>query len=353
MPSSSVSDLFPGPVEVDLPEVDGGVTATTVADPGEVEQSERTHSFSPSAAGLWQQCPRRWWYRYVERLPEPPPGEPAILGTFVHAILEELLDLEPAERTEEQARILAGQIWPQVAETDDWLSLELSELDARKFRQRAWATVETYFSMLHPSEVVPVARELEVKVDLDGVPFRGFVDLVERDPVTSAVVVTDYKTGAPPVAGKPWSDEQKVEKLWQPLWYAAALTELGDHVPQRARLLYFTVKESASGRSLRPATGELPVDITPDALDGAKVELRRRWDEVEAARSDERAPEGKAGPLCGWCPFVDVCEVGEAEVTRRWNERNSYTGERRLRRDAPAVEILGLVDDQIPLLDPT
>src|SRR5690606_33528576 len=201
-------------------------------------------SLSPSAAAVWEQCPRRWWHKYVDRLPEPPPGPAAVLATFVHEILELLLDEAPAPRTIERARGVAGAVWPGVAASDDWLALELDEVAGRRFRQRAWATVEAYFSCQEPGEVEPVARELEVQVELDGVPFRGFIDLVERDPRSGQVVVSDYKTGAPPPRGKPWSADREREKLWQPQWYAAALPALGELVPSHARLLYFTAADA-------------------------------------------------------------------------------------------------------------
>ena len=36
---------------------------------------------SPSGAGTFEQCPRRWRHRYVDRLPDPP-GEAALAGSF-------------------------------------------------------------------------------------------------------------------------------------------------------------------------------------------------------------------------------------------------------------------------------
>lgn len=298
-------------------------------------------NFSPSAAAVWEQCPRRWWHRYIDRLPEPPPGEPAILGTFVHQILELLLDEPAPSRTAETARKFAASVWPSIAESEEWIALELDDRAALRFRKRAWATIEAYFSMIEPAEVDPIAQELEVLVDLDGVPFRGFIDLVERDPITQEVIVTDYKTGMPPVQGKPWSDELEREKLWQPLWYSAALSALGEHVPKSARLLYFSATESSDLRHLVPRTRELSVEVNDSSLEGARVELRRRWDDIASARERGEA-KANPGPLCGWCPFVGICAEGEAEVRRRWNEVNPYSGERRMRADAPAVALLGL-----------
>ena len=60
-------------------------------------------SFSPSSAGLWKQCPRRWRYRYVEKLPDPP-GIPALIGTFAHRVLELLCNEPATDRTVDRAR---------------------------------------------------------------------------------------------------------------------------------------------------------------------------------------------------------------------------------------------------------
>lgn len=296
---------------------------------------------SPSAAALWKQCPRKWWYRYIDRLPEPPPGEPALLGTFVHTVLEHLLDADPADRTPELARTLARAEYDEFEHRGDYRALKLDDAGARRFRQRAWATIETYFSEFQPHTVVPVAQELALNVEVAGVPFKGFIDLVERDDRNSdAVVVTDYKTGRPPDTTKPWSDEQNRERLLQPLWYAAALIELGDHTPSVARLLYFTAVDTPSG-DLEGRTGILSVDVEPEVLDAARNELAVRWQEIGEARQHGSA-EARPGPLCGWCAFVAHCDEGAAHCRTLRTQTNGRTGASRLRDDAPAVEILGL-----------
>lgn len=300
-------------------------------------------AISPSSAGTWTQCPKKWWFRYIEQLPEPSPGEPAILGTFVHSILEHLLN-EPAEsRNPEVAREHARRLWPAIAASDGWKELQLDDVAALRFRQRAWRTVEAYFGIVEPSEVQPIGREVRLSVQIDGVPFRGFVDLVEQDPITGDVIVTDYKTGAPPSEDKPWSADENREKLWQPLWYAAALIEQGDFNPTIARLLYFNAVETKDGKGLQTRTGRLVADVDDTSLAAARTELRTRWDETLEARASGVA-ETRPGPLCGWCPFVAHCAEGTEEVVRRWETIDPYTGDRKLSRDSPAVELLGLTD---------
>jgi putative RecB family exonuclease len=306
----------------------------------EPEVSETRVYLSPSAASTWNQCPRKWYHKYVDKIPEPPPGEPAVLGNFVHGVLENLTKRDPQERTRETAKDLAREYFDEFVETTNWKELGYDDDQARKFRRRAWATIETYFDNVDPTRVDPIGQEIRVDVDIDGVPFMGYVDLVERDPDTGDVIVTDYKTGKPPSTGMPWSGDERGEKLLQPLWYAAALQEMGEHAPKRARLLYFTVNERPDG-SYEPVAAELGVDVTPESLAAARAELSRRWNDIQQAKADGGAP-ARTGPLCAWCSYVDRCDEGRVEVEKRWNTVDGYTGRRKMRTDAPAVEILGL-----------
>lgn len=295
---------------------------------------------SPSAASTWNQCPRRWYHKYVDKIPEPPPGEPAVIGNFVHGVLENLTKLEPQDRTKDAAKEIAREYFDEFVDTTNWQQLEYDDDQAKKFRRRAWAIIETYFANVDPTKVDPIGQEIKVDIDVEGVPFMGFVDLVERDPETGDVVVTDYKTGKPPSSGMPWSGDERGEKLLQPLWYAAALQEMGEHAPKHARLIYFTVNERPDG-SYEQVSAELGVDVNDESIAAARAELRRRWDDIQQAKMDGGAP-AKTGPLCGWCPYVDRCPEGEGEVMKRWNTVDKYTGRRKLRDDAPAVKILNL-----------
>lgn len=298
---------------------------------------------SPSGASLWKQCPRRWWYRYVDGLPEPPPGEPAVLGSFVHKVLEDLLDLPAPDRTPDAARAIATECFATFSERGDYRALGFDDSGTKRFKHRAWVAISAYFSEFAPSEVDPVRQEMRVRAEIDGVPFFGIIDLVERDGDLggNAVIVTDYKTGTPPETNKPWSAEQNAEKLLQPMWYAAALLEMGEHSPSLARLLYFTAAETADGGFVG-RTGTLAAPVNEGAIAAARAELLLRWRQIGEAQEHGGA-EAKPGVLCGWCPFVAHCTEGQAEVRRLRAEVNPRTGAPRMRDDAPAVVELGLV----------
>lgn len=293
----------PGEEPVAAVDVDRGGT-----EPG-ADPSGPSH-LSPSGAAVFRQCPRRWRFRYLDRLPDPP-GEAALAGTFAHRVLELLLQRPRAERTVDAARSIAREVWPETERDPDFRALGLDAAAAKAFRWRGWLAVEGLWRLEDPCTVDVHATEHDVEVTIDGVPFRGIIDRV--DTTAEGLVVSDYKSGQAP--GDRWS----AERLDQVLLYAAALAELTGHRPVKARLLYL---------------GQRIVDVAVDeeSLAGAVAALRSTWDELSAAvAGDEFAP--RPGPLCGWCPFVSSCAEGAAEVRFRDDAG-------RMRADAPALVAL-------------
>ena len=269
-------------------------------------------SFSPSSAGVWKQCPRRWRYRYVERLPDPP-GIPALVGTFAHRVLELLCDEPAADRTVDRARELAGQAWPETAINPDFVALGLDDRQVHDFRWKTWTAIEGLWALEDPAGVEVRATECRITATVGGVPFYGIVDRLDED--GDGLVITDYKSGkAPRSADRPKS-------LDQVLLYAAAVEDSMGERPDRARLLYL-------GAEI------LETAVSEDLLADTTGRFAKSWDEVGSACSDDHF-ETHPGPLCGWCPYADRCDDGRAEVKRR-------VGAGRMRDDAPARALLGL-----------
>ncbi len=245
---------------------------------------------SPSAAGTFRRCPARWRYRYVDRLPDPP-GRPALLGTFVHRILEELLELEPALRHPDMARTVARRVWPEMSSSADFLALELDEGEQRRFRWDGWHLVEAYFRMEDPAAVRVVKNEQRVRAALAGVPFMGIIDRVER--VGDEIVVTDYKTGKAPTA------RFEGERLEQVLLYAAALAANGSE-PGRARLMYL-------------GNRTIEVEVSDEGTSRVVEALAATWAELGDSVEADEFPT-RPGRQCGWCPYAEVCPDGRLQL---------------------------------------
>ncbi len=249
---------------------------------------------SPSSAAAFEGCPRRWRFKYVDRLPEPS-GQAALVGSFAHRVLELLCELPNADRTLDAAKRLARDAWPEFEQDDDYATLDLDDDAARAFRWQAWLAVAGLWELEDPAAVDVVSTEQKVQTDLGPVPFVGIVDRVDRR--DGKLVVSDYKSGTLP--GSRW----RADKIQQVMLYAAALHSSTGELPDRARLLYL-------GQRI------LDIRVTERRVEDAIEHLSGTWRRIGEACADE-AFEPRTTVLCGWCPFLDRCPDGRAEIERR------------------------------------
>ncbi len=265
---------------------------------------------SPSSASSYQQCPRRWQFRYVDRLPDPP-TEAAVTGTFAHMVLEKLMQELPENRTVERAKKLARELWPSMENSRDYQQLNLDDAQGLAFRKNGWQAITGLWDVEEPDKVEVAATEQDIKVAINGVPFRGIIDRV--DATDKGLVITDYKSGKAP------SERFSANYTTQMLLYAAALGELQGRQPVKAQLLYLGQKV-------------VDVEITAENLEEATTKLRKTWLKIMNSCTTQKF-EASPSALCGWCPFVAHCPEGTAEVRKR-----DQAG--RLREDAPALQHL-------------
>lgn len=278
-------------------------TPSVIADPGavvtpspedvEVRKGPPKH-LSHSGAQMFSQCPLRWKFYYIDRLPDPP-GEGAVLGTFAHLVLEHLMQLPPKERTQEKARLIAREKWPKIEADEEYVALGHTSDESRKFRWGAWRAIEGLWAVEDPEAVEVRSTEQEITVELEGVPFRGVVDRIEVE--SEKVKITDYKSGkAPP-------ERFKEARLDQVILYAAAVEASFGEMPTRAQLIYLGQRVDG-------------VEVTREQIERVTQKLGETAEAIKGACKDESF-EAKPGPLCGWCAFIEKCEEGSAEVERR------------------------------------
>ena len=267
---------------------------------------------SPSSSSLFDQCALKWKFRYVDHLPDPP-GEAALLGTFAHEVLEFLLQENPGNRTKEKAKELASGFWPKVVKDPDFLALELDDQEIHEFKWKSWNAIEGLWALEDPSKVKVQDTERDVRVTLEGVPFRGVVDRLDEE--EGALIVADYKSGKAP------KKRYAGDKVHQVLLYAAAIREIEVNLPSKARLLFL-------GQEV------IETEVTDATLKEPVEKLQKIWSEINTACELNDFP-ASTGPLCAWCPFVSHCPDGEEEVRQRVRNK-------RVRHDAPALAALGL-----------
>ena len=238
---------------------------------------------SPSSIGTFNQCPMRYKYAKLDRIPEDS-TEAQVLGSFVHEVLEELFKEEKEDRTEPTARRLARELW-----TSKWAE-EYHDLkekcDENEFRWKAWWCIENYFLMEDPTSFDAGGIEAKMNGDILGVPIYGIIDrwTLEND----KIVISDYKTGKKPRPQYEW------EKKMQITIYSILLGKEMDKEIERAELLYLKPGQFAKYK------------VTDELVGRVSQDVKNTWDElVVSCESGEF--ETRTGPLCNWCNFKPIC----------------------------------------------
>jgi RecB family exonuclease len=165
---------------------------------------------SYSSLRTWDECPRRYEFRYIWRLPEEP-QENTRLGILVHHVLQEAVIKRMAGETIDRGAVI--QLWCRACEgpggfppADGGARMMGERMLGRYVDSNAWQDA-------HPDAV-----EKEFVVQIGASTFGGKLDRIDRRP--DGLTIVDYKTG---------SVEPAVERLrgqLQPMVYAVAAGEI-------------------------------------------------------------------------------------------------------------------------------
>lgn len=240
---------------------------------------------SPSSIGTWQQCPLRFRYSRLDKIPEPS-TQAQILGSFVHEVLE-FLYMEPAEeRTQTTARRLSAKLWNEKWEKEvDELNLTDSEL--HKFRWQSWWCIEALWAMEDPTKVELAGIEQKLEMKVGDAKLLGILDRFNRDD-DGGVVISDYKTGKKP------AERFEGEKRFQLTVYTDLVqTAFGEPVTS-AELLY--LKEGI----------RWVIHPSPDDILKMREVVMNVWTEIQAS-CGSGSFEARPTKLCNWCSYKTVC----------------------------------------------
>lgn len=252
---------------------------------------------SPSSIGTFKQCPQKFKFNKIDLIPDPS-NHWAVLGNFVHDILEEMYKLPSELRTIENCRPIAKQIWDDKWE-DEALKVvdgfkvtykirNLSDSEAlTKFRWAAWFCVENLWNLEDPKSFEPAGLEYELNGEIAGVRLRGFIDRYSQTSGKMSLTVSDYKTGKTP-------KYDLDEKFAQLLIYAKLLINLGVGDVDTVELLY--LKDGV----------KLKREVTHSEI----VKLEQMIVETKS-QIDEKCRTGyfeaKTSFLCNFCSYKTIC----------------------------------------------
>jgi putative RecB family exonuclease len=272
-------------------------------------------SLSPSKVSSFTDCALAFRFSVIDRLPEPPSAA-ATRGTLVHAALERLHLLPPAERTVDAALACLADAAVDLRDDPEYVGLELSGDDEAAFHAEAAQLVRNYFRLEDPRTVRAIGLELMLTAEVDGLSLRGIIDRLELDG-DGGLVVTDYKTGSAP------STQYERKRLSGVHIYSLLCEQLLGRRPTRVQLLFLrdplAIITEPSDRSTR----------------GTRRTLGAVWQAVERAcdREDFRPQPSR---LCEWCSFRAYCPAfgGDPAAARAATERAKAEAE-----PQPALEL--------------
>ena len=268
------------------------MNCTTLIETEPITNPQRDY-LSFSAIRTYQNCPLRYFFRYIAGLPEKTVSASLVFGSGIHRAIE--------RHFQEQ---LAGNPIPTLPEllaayesewTDRGEELRLFDQDERTTLTGTAERMLTAFqghAMAQPTgQILAVEETLRGPV-IPGLPdLLGRVDLIveERD----ALVIHDWKTSR-----SRWTADQVEDAAEQLLLYAELAS---DFAPGKQVKLAFSVLTKT--KTVNIDQHLLPV--VPQQADRMKRVVERVWDAIEAQHFyPSPSPMGCAG-----CPFRGPCQA--------------------------------------------
>ncbi len=257
---------------------------------------------SYSGVRTYLECPMRWKFLYIDRIPEAPRGY-FTFGRTVHSVLEDLLGplvvpvgrrlpagraqrtLEdfaaaPAPgtgplRSEEELHALYDHHWS----SEGYVSPE----EEARYRELGWSILRAFRRQLVASPPTPVAVEPHLETVWNGIAVHGYVDRVDRTP-TGGLEVLDYKTSRDLSV----ADVRESDQLT--LYQVLVEANLPGAV-ERLTLVHLRRQQALSSARRDPAALESLFDRVGEVHDGLRSE----------------AYEPRPGRHCGRCEFQSRC----------------------------------------------
>jgi len=259
-------------------------------------------ALSYSSYRTYLECPLRWKFLYIDRMPEAPRGY-FTFGRVVHSVLEELvrpLVVPSARRVNEVETQRTLDDWPASSPPpqNEWLSPEqLLELYDRAWLSDGYSSPEEetryrklgrelllrYYDELVRERPRPVAVEAHLETRWNGIPVHGYIDRIDRTG-SGGLEIVDYKTSRD-LSNEDARDSDQLS-LYQ------VLVEGNYTEPVQGLTLYHL-------RSLKPLR-------TPPRERGALAVLHDRLGTVsDGIRADAFDPN--PGRHCSRCDFQSRC----------------------------------------------
>lgn len=233
---------------------------------------------SHSSISLYQECPQKYKFRYVDQVPEKP-RHFFSFGRSVHSALEFFYGVKtPVPPSVEELLKNYKEVWVQEGYRDASQEAEYFEEGKR---------ILTAFHQKHAKDFrLPLFVEYGFDFQIEGVPVKGFVDRVDKLP-DGRLAVVDYKTGKKLATGRLESDAQLT------MYQYACETLLGAEVGE---LIFYHLPTLKEHRASRRGT-QLVDELKDRVVTTAEAITTEKFD----PKPDEM--------VCRWCDYKPICPI--------------------------------------------
>jgi putative RecB family exonuclease len=253
-------------------------------------------TFSPSSLSCFENCPRQYFFRYVEPIEVEQEGIEAFVGKRVHEVLERLYRFVADGMVPSLARVL-WRYQQNFAEQFDAARVRIVREGTEPDWYRATGArgLENYYRRHYPfdaDQTLGLERPVRFELDAEGrYKVRGIIDRLVRAK-DGALEIHDFKTGRR-VPSQDALDRDRQLGLYE-LGIRDQLGERGE-----VRLVWHYVVPDQVRSSTRSA----------EQREALRADTART---IDAIRSEQAfAPRPSA--LCDWCEFRAHCPAFAAE----------------------------------------
>ena len=246
--------------------------------------------YSISQLGKFEECPRQYKFKYVDKIDRKEEGIEAFLGQRFHDTMEWLY-AERAFRCVPLDELLDYYEQNWAGQWHDDVKIVKKRRTQDDYRLMGRRFIEDYYRRHHPFDqgrVLGLERHIHFPLDDTGrYECKGIIDRLMVAP-DGAFEVHDYKTGSK------LPEQKELDRDRQLALYQIGVQNLWPEAKERdVRLVWHEVAFDIEMRSTR----------TPEALEKLKTELGALIDRIEA---ETEFPQRESA-LCGWCSYQDLC----------------------------------------------
>lgn len=250
-------------------------------------------TYSHSKLRMFEQCPLKYKYRYIDKIIIIEESIESFLGKIVHKVLEWLYQELKRGKTPtiDELIIYYRKKWEE--KYNSKINIVRKEFNEKDYFNKGIELLINYYTENKPFNDNTIAIEKKILINLDEnkeYKIQGFIDRLVHNLEKNQIEVHDYKTTNSLPA------REKIENDRQLSFYSIAVKELFKNDKDKKILLvwhYLAYKKKIFSRR------------TDEQLQDVKEKTLLLIKQVEAVK---KFP-AKRSILCDWCEYKSICPI--------------------------------------------